>query len=208
MLRETLNEVKSVFGKSAFSQRLTYSAGGKKSVLAGLAVFFGVISVIFANCGKCDVGEKVEAKKQQIDAVTAATPKPQENQLVITGTIICTSCDLKKQKGAGSQCSIYGCSYSIKTKKVINQKGQMVKEQIGKTYSILANNNSSALLQKEYKGKDVVIVGKIYPDENVLEVDFVKLAPVKKTYTCSMCGGEFDKPGKCPKCKMDLIEKK
>jgi len=29
-----------------------------------------------------------------------------------------------------------------------------------------------------------------------------------KTYTCSMCGGSFDKAGKCPKCGMDLIEKK
>ena len=31
---------------------------------------------------------------------------------------------------------------------------------------------------------------------------------VAKAYTCSMCGGSFDKPGKCPKCGMDLIEKK
>ncbi|MHB8261341.1 MAG: heavy metal-binding domain-containing protein [Bacteroidia bacterium] len=29
-----------------------------------------------------------------------------------------------------------------------------------------------------------------------------------KMYTCSMCGGSFDKAGKCPKCKMDLVEKK
>lgn len=29
-----------------------------------------------------------------------------------------------------------------------------------------------------------------------------------KVYTCSMCGGSFDKAGKCPKCGMDLIEKK
>lgn len=30
----------------------------------------------------------------------------------------------------------------------------------------------------------------------------------KTTYTCPMCGGDFDEPGKCPKCGMDLIEKK
>jgi len=29
----------------------------------------------------------------------------------------------------------------------------------------------------------------------------------KTIYTCSMCGGEFDKPGKCPKCGMDLVPK-
>ena len=35
-----------------------------------------------------------------------------------------------------------------------------------------------------------------------------KFKNVAKSYTCSMCGGSFDKPGKCPKCGMDLIEKK
>jgi len=149
-----------------------------------------------------------EEKKMEVDAVTTATPKPKDDQLVITGTLLCTSCDLKKQKSAKSQCSVYGCSYSVKIKKSVNQKGQMVKEYLGKIYQILANDNSAALLQKEYIGKDVVIVGKVYQEENVIEVEFVKLAPVKKIYTCSMCGGEYDKPGKCQKCKMDLIEKK
>ncbi|HEY4800366.1 MAG TPA: heavy metal-binding domain-containing protein [Bacteroidia bacterium] len=27
-------------------------------------------------------------------------------------------------------------------------------------------------------------------------------------YTCSMCGGDYDKKGKCKKCNMNLIEKK
>ena len=35
-----------------------------------------------------------------------------------------------------------------------------------------------------------------------------KFKNVAKVYTCSMDGGSFDKPGKCPKCGMDLIEKK
>ena len=29
-----------------------------------------------------------------------------------------------------------------------------------------------------------------------------------KTYTCSMCGGDYKKAGKCKKCNMNLIEKK
>lgn len=29
-----------------------------------------------------------------------------------------------------------------------------------------------------------------------------------KSYTCSMCGGNYDKAGKCSKCGMDLVEKK
>jgi len=27
-------------------------------------------------------------------------------------------------------------------------------------------------------------------------------------YTCPHCGGDFDAPGKCPACGMDLVEKK
>lgn len=30
----------------------------------------------------------------------------------------------------------------------------------------------------------------------------------KIAWTCPMCGGHFDKAGKCPECGMDLIQKK
>lgn len=35
-----------------------------------------------------------------------------------------------------------------------------------------------------------------------------KMAPMAKTYICTMDGYTSDKPGKCPKCGMDLVEKK
>ncbi len=35
-----------------------------------------------------------------------------------------------------------------------------------------------------------------------------KIAPMAKTYVCPMDGTTSDKPGKCPKCGMDLVEKK
>jgi len=35
-----------------------------------------------------------------------------------------------------------------------------------------------------------------------------KMAPMAKTYVCTMDGFTSDKPGKCPKCGMDLVEKK
>ncbi|MEM5867917.1 MAG: heavy metal-binding domain-containing protein [Candidatus Aenigmatarchaeota archaeon] len=54
--------------------------------------------------------------------------------------------------------------------------------------------------------------------EEHVNTEDLKLKPVKPEqqietkqqkekiiYTCSMCGGEFDKPGKCPKCGMELI---
>ena len=33
-------------------------------------------------------------------------------------------------------------------------------------------------------------------------------APMAKTYICTMDGTTSDKPGKCPKCGMDMVEKK
>ena len=35
-----------------------------------------------------------------------------------------------------------------------------------------------------------------------------KMAPMAKGYICTMDGYTSDKPGKCPKCGMDLVEKK
>jgi hypothetical protein len=35
-----------------------------------------------------------------------------------------------------------------------------------------------------------------------------KMAPLAKGYVCPMDGFASDKPGKCPKCGMDLVEKK
>ncbi|HEY4800471.1 MAG TPA: heavy metal-binding domain-containing protein [Bacteroidia bacterium] len=35
-----------------------------------------------------------------------------------------------------------------------------------------------------------------------------KVPSEKATYICSKCGGDYDKPGKCPKCNINLTEKK
>lgn len=69
-----------------------------------------------------------------------------------------------------------------KSKKIItmNLDGSVRKEGSGKIYHILVNDNSCQLLKDEYKGKEVIIIGIIYPDENIVEIDFVKLAPMKK----------------------------
>jgi rubrerythrin len=36
----------------------------------------------------------------------------------------------------------------------------------------------------------------------------ITAAPLTKTYVCPMDGYTSDKPGKCPSCGMDLVEKK
>ncbi len=152
-------------------------------VLAGLLL----TGDVWAMCGKCaptKVEEKEKkTKKKKVEAVTTATSKPKKGQVVVTGTVICTSCSLKKTKRAKSQCSIYSCNYAVKTKNVRSREGKLIKNEVGKLYHILANDNSAGLLQKKYKGKTVIIVGRLYPEERVIEVEFVKLAPEKKVYT-------------------------
>lgn len=115
--------------------------------------------------------------KSKVEPATSEVPKLQDGQALVKGAVICTACDLKKSKGAKSQCSIYGCSNSIKVKEVsCSMNPCPLKDAVGKVYNILANDKSAGLLKEDYKGKDVVIVGMLYPDENVIEVEFVKLA--------------------------------
>jgi hypothetical protein len=182
----------------------------KKIPVAVVLTVLVLTGNVWAMCGKCAPGkvevEEKKVEKKKVGAVTAKIPKLEKDQVIITGTVICTSCDLKKAKGAKSQCSIYGCNYVIKTKDVRDYKGKPIKDEIGKIFHILENDNSSDLLQKKCKGREVIIVGKLYSEERIIEIEFVKLASVKKSYTCSMCGGDFDKPGKCPKCGMKLKE--
>jgi hypothetical protein len=140
-------------------------------LLICLIIVLGINTPIFSQ-------EPAEQQRtiRKIESAAASIPETKEGQFLITGTLICTSCDLKKQKDAGAQCSLYGCSYSMKTKDVKDHKGTPVKKYAGKFFHILANDNSAELLQKEHKKKDIVVVGRLYPEENVIEVEFVKFA--------------------------------
>lgn len=96
--------------------------------------------------------------------------KKEKEALTIVGTLKCSSCDLKKEHGAGSQCSIYGCQYSFKTEKVTNAQGKRMKKYERKTYSVLLNDASKDLVQKEHKKRKFTITGVVYDEENVVEV--------------------------------------
>lgn len=112
------------------------------------------------------------------DAVTQATPKLSSDEVVVTGKIICLGCHLKKEKGAQAQCSIYGHTNAIVLEKVVDHHGKKFDELKGKIYQFLHNDASDKLIKDHsYTGKILVIVGKIYPEANLIEVRFAKENP-------------------------------
>ena len=110
------------------------------------------------------------------DAITTATPKLQAGEIVATGKVICLGCSLKKDKGANAQCSIYGHTNAIVLEKVIDHQGKKLNELKGKIYQFLHNDQSDSLIKDHsYVGKTVIVVGKIYPEANTIEVNFFKV---------------------------------
>lgn len=109
------------------------------------------------------------------DAVTGATPKLEAGEVVVTGTVICLGCSLKKEKGALAQCSVYGHVNALRIEKVIDAQGKQVKEIRGKIYQFLHNDKSDKLIiDHGFAGKKMVVVGKVYPEANILEARFFK----------------------------------
>ncbi|MGH2568097.1 MAG: hypothetical protein ACRDGA_07125 [Bacteroidota bacterium] len=100
----------------------------------------------------------------------SSSESKQETTLTIVGTLNCSSCDLKAEQGAASQCAIYGCQFSFKTEKVSDAVRKRVQEYEGKTYHILRNDRSKELAHNEHKKHKYEISGKIYDEERVLEV--------------------------------------
>ncbi len=109
------------------------------------------------------------------DAVTSATPKLKADEVVVTGKVICLGCSLKKEKAALAQCSIYGHINALRIEKIIDAQGKSIEEAKGKIYQFLHNDQSDKLITDHgFAGKTMVVVGKIYPEANILEVHFFK----------------------------------
>lgn len=108
-------------------------------------------------------------------AVTQATPQLGHDEVVITGKVICLGCHLKKEKQAKAQCSIYGHTNAIFIEKIYDAKGKSIDELKGKIFQFLHNEKSDGLIKNHsYSGKVIILVGKIYPEANILEVNFFK----------------------------------
>lgn len=98
------------------------------------------------------------------------TAKKEQPVLSLVGVLNCSACDLKKEQGAASQCSIYGHQYSFKAEKVHDASGKRLGNYEDRTYHILRNDPSKGLAHEKHTKKNYNIKGKIYDEEHMLEV--------------------------------------
>ena len=129
-----------------------------KFLIALLFILFYVLSPsVFAQ--EYDT-EKVPTKQTIDSDVVTAT---------VSGTNVCVGCSLKKEKGAGAQCKVYGHKHSLKVSKATDKDGNELSDMNGWLLFYLETNKSTELINGHHK-EELVIEGKVYPDERVLEV--------------------------------------
>ena len=96
-------------------------------------------------------------------------------EVTVTGNNFCLGCALKKEKGAGAQCSIFGHKHSLRVTKAIAADSTELVEMQGWVLHYLETEKSQELI-KGHHGENITITGKVYSDERVLEVDKFKKA--------------------------------
>ncbi|MDP2938921.1 MAG: hypothetical protein Q8O13_02410 [Candidatus Omnitrophota bacterium] len=144
-----------------------------------LKLILGMLYLIFSVVATSQLYAQ-HSPSHHSDAVTTATPKLEPGQVVITGKVICLGCHLKKEKSAKAQCSIYGHTNALVVEKAIDAQGKKILEAKDKIYQFLHNAQSDKLVKDHtYAGKTVIITGKIYPEANIIEVNFFKEKKVK-----------------------------
>ncbi len=121
----------------------------------------------------------------------------------LTGEVVCLSCYL----GHGAEGEKHA-----KCAKQCFKKGLPIGLKVGdKLYLAVGAHHGTADMLIPYTGRQVSVSGRVVQNGgmNMVEVESVqKAASPAKTYYCEMDGFTSDKPGKCPKCGMDLVEKK
>lgn len=90
------------------------------------------------------------------------------SETVVTGQNICLGCSLKKEQGAGAQCSIYGHKHSLRVTSAI-VSGKEAPKMKGWVLHYLETKKSEDAIKKHH-GQSLTIVGRVYADERVLEV--------------------------------------
>lgn len=93
-------------------------------------------------------------------------------EVTVKGQNICLGCMLKKEKDAGAQCSIYGHKHVLRVANA-TAAGKNLTAMNGWVLHYLETQASEDLIKKHH-GESLTIVGKVYPDERVLEVASAK----------------------------------
>ena len=136
-------------------------------LVAGLA--FTVSGM--ANCGVCGA-DKAEAKSAVESSLKAEEHKGEHTTL--TGTLVCTGCDLKKAEGARAACGTYGHTHALKTAD-------------GHYVNFLGNDYSADLIKGEkYHNKKITVHGVQYASANLMDVDSYEVDD-KKIGWCNHC---------------------
>ncbi len=107
----------------------------------------------------------------------ADTPKPKAGiKVTVVGRVFCLGCELKEKHGANSYCSL-GHATALEVHKAVGEDGKELPEMRGWVLHYLLTTKTWTLQRKgQFKdhghiGKGLIIKGKVYPAERVLEVE-------------------------------------
>lgn len=81
-------------------------------------------------------------------------------QKILSGTLSCMGCDLKKDAGANAQCSIYGHEHALKLKD-------------GSYLSFMENDHSETLInasEGKWHGQEIEVTGTFFDKANLIDV--------------------------------------
>ncbi|KKK66611.1 hypothetical protein LCGC14_2962350, partial [marine sediment metagenome] len=100
---------------------------------------------------------------------------PQVVKAKVAGVNFCLGCALKKEQGAGAQCSRFGHKHSLRVTQV-TVDGKERADMQGWVLHYLETDKSQDLIHKHH-GARLTVIGKIYSRERVLEVISFEEAP-------------------------------
>lgn len=127
----------------------------RKRISQALATSAAVVFVLLATVAIAQAADSVRA--------------------TVVGTDYCLGCTLKKEKGAAAQCSIYGHRHALKLEQITTEGGGEVGIKKGITLHYLENDKSKDLVKgSKFHGKRIEVVGKVYPEERIIEVESVR----------------------------------
>lgn len=135
-----------------------------------------ITGLLFAGAALAQ--EHPDRPKKDSAAVAA---KPSVVEATVTGQNICLGCTLKKE-GAGSQCSKYGHQHALKVSSA-SAKDSDVSYMTGWILHYLETDAAQPFI-KEHDAETLILEGKVYTAERVLEVRKqvdAKSAPGKKS---------------------------